>query len=283
MESGSRKYLLNIRGTLRELQLPCVMGILNITPDSFYEASRVDEIEDVLSKCGQMLREGAAIIDIGAASTRPGAIYPGAKIELQRLQKVFPKLRKQFPDAIFSIDTWNAEVAERMIDMGADIINDISSGELDPHMLNVIVRSKVPYIIMHMRGQPENMQQFTDYINIVSEINTYFVEKIRELRLAGISDIIIDPGFGFSKTIEQNYELLGRLNEFLLHGVPVLVGLSRKSMISKSLGCSTEETLCGTTAANTIALMNGASLLRVHDAKAAVDAIAIFKNIQYPL
>lgn len=279
MYSNGKKYSLKIRGNLLELNFPCVMGILNITPDSFYKQSRILDVHSAMERCSTMLDEGATIIDLGAASTRPGSLYPGAEEEFNRLAAVFPELRKSFPDTIFSIDTWNAEVANKMLHLGADIINDISAGELDPAIVEVVAQHHVPYIAMHMRGTPENMQQLTQYTDVVAEINTFFVEKIRELRVAGIYDIIVDPGFGFSKTLEQNFALLKNLDLFMLHEVPILVGLSRKSMISNAIGCNSDEALSGTIAANTIALMNGASILRVHDVKAATDAIAVFRKM----
>jgi dihydropteroate synthase len=261
---------------LHELKLPAVMGILNITPDSFYSGSRVDSETETLKRCGEMIADGASIIDIGAISTRPGAEYPGEEEELKRLMSVFPALRKAFPDALFSIDTWNSKVAEALLNEGADIINDISAGLMDQDMPEVILRHKCPYIIMHMKGDPKTMQSMTDYENLIREVNRFFVERLNYLRGIGINDIIIDPGFGFSKTIEQNYELLDKMQMLTYHGAPVLAGLSRKSMIYKALGITPEESLNGTTALNTIALMKGAGILRVHDVKEAVEVVGVF-------
>ncbi len=279
MAQNSTVFTFNRKGTLSELQLPTVMGILNITPDSFYSGSRVTDEKETLQRCEQMLTDGASIIDIGAVSTRPGSEYPGEEEELKRLMNVFPALRKAFPDALFSIDTWNSKIAEAILNEGADIINDISAGLKDQDMPEVILRHKCPYIIMHMKGDPKNMQSLTDYENLIREVNSFFVERLNYLRGIGINDIIIDPGFGFSKTIEQNYELLDKMQMLTYHGAPVLAGLSRKSMIYKALGITPEESLNGTTALNTIALMKGAGILRVHDVKEAVEVVRIFGKL----
>lgn len=282
MAQNSTVFTFNRKGKLSELQLPTVMGILNITPDSFYSASRVTDKEEIMQRCEQMLADGASIIDIGAVSTRPGSEYPGEEEELKRLMSVFPALRKAFPDAFFSIDTWNSKIAEALLKEGADIINDISAGLKDQDMPEVILRHKCPYIIMHMKGDPKTMQSMTDYENLIREVNRFFVERLNYLRGIGINDIIIDPGFGFSKTIEQNYELLDKMQMLTYHGAPVLAGLSRKSMIYKALGITPEESLNGTTALNTIALMKGAGILRVHDVKEAVEVVRLFGKMRQP-
>lgn len=276
MAKNSSVFTFNRRGSLFDLQLPAVMGILNITPDSFYTESRFYDENEILNYCGQMLSEGASIIDIGAVSTRPGAEYPGEGEELRRLMRAFPALRKAFPDTLFSIDTWNSKIAEALLKEGADMINDISAGLKDQDMPEVILRHKCPYIIMHMKGDPKTMQSMTDYENLIREVNRFFVERLNYLRGIGINDIIIDPGFGFSKTIEQNYELLDKMQMLTYHGAPVLAGLSRKSMIYKALGITPEESLNGTTVLNTIALMKGAGILRVHDVKEAVEVVRLF-------
>lgn len=279
MDSVLKKHTMNIRGRLVEMNFPAVMGIINITPDSYYSESRTEDVKRAFERTQQLLDEGAAMIDVGAVSTRPGSEYPGVEVEKTRLLSVFPTLRKEFPDAIFSIDTSNAAVAQRLLDEGADIINDISAGEHDADMFSVIARNKCPYIMMHMRGWPKDMQTHTSYHDVATDINSYFVEKLEILRQQGVSDIWIDPGFGFSKTVEQNFQLLKKLDTFTFHQVPVLVGISRKSMIYKALDSSPEEVLAGTTALHTIALLKGASVLRVHDVAEAVQCIRVVEKL----
>ncbi|MPM24458.1 Dihydropteroate synthase [bioreactor metagenome] len=235
MNAAMKKFTLNIRGKLHQFDGPCVMGIINITPDSYFAESRTFSQDAALERCNDLVSEGAAIIDVGAVSTRPGSEYPGRDEELSRLLSVFPLLRREFPDTVFSIDTSNAEVASRLLDEGADIINDISGGEHDEKMFNLIAERKCPYIMMHMRGWPKDMQSLTRYDDLVSEISSYFSEKIEKLHQTGVSDIILDPGFGFSKTTEQNYFLLDRLQSFSFHNKPLLVGISRKSMVFRAL------------------------------------------------
>ena len=261
------------------MELPAIMGILNLNQDSFYSKSRIQNIDDCLVHCEKMLKEGAKIIDVGAISSRPKAKYPGTKEELSRLMSIFPMLRKSFPKAIFSIDTWNAKVAKQMLEEGADIINDISAGLLDTNLPEVIAHYHCPYIIMHMKGNPENMQNLANYDKLIHEINLFFTERLKFLHQKGINDIVIDPGFGFSKTVEQNFELLNNLQMLKCHNSPVLVGLSRKSMIYKTLNCSPEEALNGSSAAHGIALMKGASILRVHDVKEAVEVLKILNGL----
>lgn len=274
-----KKFFLNIAGNLREFPSPCVMGIINITPDSYYSESRVCDEKSAFKRCEKLLQEGAAIIDIGAVSTISFSDYPGEEEEIKRLMSVFPTLRKEFPDAVFSIDTYRANVARIMLDEGADIINDIAAGELDEKMFPLIAEKKAPYIIMHMRGAPKNMQELTDYGDLVKEVNNYFAEKISTLTQMGVSDIIVDPGFGFSKTVEQNYKLLKHAETFCFHGLPVLIGISRKSMIYKVLDSKPEDVLPGTMALQTIALLKGASMLRVHDVAAAMQAVKLINYL----
>ncbi|HPB02453.1 MAG TPA: dihydropteroate synthase [Bacteroidales bacterium] len=275
MESSAKKILLNIRGSLIEFQTPAVMGIINITPDSYYSASRTEDEKRAYERCGTLLDEGAAVIDVGAVSTRPGSDYPGVEEELRRLTSVFPMLRKEFPDAIFSIDTSNAVVARQMLDMGADIINDISAGEHDPDMFALIAEMKCPYIMMHMRGWPKDMQKRTQYADMIKDINDYFAKKIEKLQQMGVSDVFLDPGFGFSKTLEQNYLILKNLQTFTFHDKPLVVGISRKSMVYKALKSTPEDVLPATIALQTIALLKGASILRVHDVAAAVQCVQV--------
>ncbi len=278
------KKTLNLRGELLDLSSPLVMGILNITPDSFYQPEgrklEIPGLSQVLKEAEKMLAEGAAILDLGAYSSRPNAEHISEKTEAERLIPVVRALVKEFPKAIFSIDTFRAEVAEQAIDSGAHIINDISAGQLDEKMFETIGRLQVPYIMMHMKGTPQNMQQQAHYENLIPEMGTYFSEKIEKLNRFGVQDIIIDPGFGFAKTLEHNYEILNRFEEFKSLEFPLLAGLSRKSMIYKLLGGTAADALNGTTAANTIALLKGAKILRVHDVKPAAEAIKIVQAMQ---
>lgn len=278
------KKTLNLRGELLDLSTPLVMGILNITPDSFYQPEgrklEIPGLSQVLKEAEKMLAEGAAILDLGAYSSRPNAEHISAQTEAERLIPVVKALVKEFPKAILSIDTFRAEVAEQAIDSGAHIINDISAGQLDEKMFETIGRLQVPYIMMHMKGTPQNMQQQAHYENLIPELLAYFSEKIEKLKALGVQDIIIDPGFGFAKTLEHNYEILNRLEEFKSLEFPLLTGLSRKSMIYKLLGGTAADALNGTTAANTIALLKGAKILRVHDVKPAAEAIKIVQAMQ---
>lgn len=251
------------------------MGILNLTPDSFYAGSRFSATDAVLQEAEKMLAEGADILDLGGQSTRPGAELIGAEAELRRVLPAVQALKKQFPDTILSIDTFHASVAETCVHEGASIINDISAGEDDPEMLPTVARLQVPYIAMHKKGRPQNMQQLADYEDVTKEVMAYFVGKIQLFRELGIHEIILDPGFGFAKTVAQNFELLSRLEDFKALGYPVLVGLSRKSMIWRTLECKPEEALNGSTALHTVALMKGASILRVHDVREAVETVKL--------
>lgn len=271
---------INCKGTLTDLSAPAIMGILNITPDSFYDGGKYKDESDILRRTEKMLSEGATFIDVGAYSSRPGAKHVDETEELHRIVPVVSLLIKKFPDILISVDTFRASVARACVEQGAAIINDIASGNLDREMIPTVASLQVPYIMMHMKGTPQNMQQNPQYGDIVKEVLYYFSEKVGEARKAGISDIIIDPGFGFAKTIAHNYELMDKLE--LLHnlGLPVLAGISRKSMIYKLLENSPEEALNGTTALNTIALLKGAHILRVHDVKEAMECVKIAEQLQ---
>jgi dihydropteroate synthase len=256
------------------------MGILNVTPDSFFDGGRYRQEEAILIRTEQMLEEGAAIIDIGAVSTRPGAKTIPIKEELLRLLPAIRAVRKYFPESVISADTFRASVAREAVDAGADMINDIGGGSLDPEMYSVMAKLQVPYVLMHLHGTPESMQESPLASNALKMVLSYFLEKIGLLKEAGVGSIILDPGFGFGKTVESNFELLSGLRSISELGYPVLVGLSRKSMINKVLGTKPEDALNGTTAANMIALMNGANFLRVHDVKYAVEAVKIYAYIR---
>jgi len=271
---------INCKGNLLDLSTPKVMGILNITPDSFFDGGKYKTDADFLKQTEKMLSEGAAIIDVGAYSSRPNAVFVSEAEEIERLSPIVALLVKQFPDIILSIDTFRAEVAKAAIENGAAIINDIAAGLLDDNMLNVIAETKVPYIMMHMRGTPQTMATLTHYDDIVKEMIFYFSERIAAARSLGINDIIIDPGFGFAKTLEQNYEVLQKLELFQMLEVPLLSAVSRKSMIYKLLETSPQEALNGTTFLNTVSLMKGAKILRVHDVKEAVECITLFEALQ---
>ena len=255
------------------------MGILNITSDSFYDGGKHKTQKDILFQCDKMLLEGAAIIDIGAVSTRPGADKVSEENEIARLLPVLKIIRKYFSGTIISIDTYRSSIAEIVVNNGADIINDISGGNFDNRMFETIAKLKVPYIIMHIKGTPQNMQINPTYKNVVKEIKDFFFKKIEELKTIGVNNIIIDPGFGFGKTVEHNYQILSHLDTFKSLGVPVLAGLSRKSMINKVLNTKPKDALNGTTVLNTIALLKGADILRVHDVKEAIEVIKIVSEL----
>lgn len=276
-----RQSYINAGGRLIDLTVPKVMGVINITPDSFYKKSRVSERGSIVDVAVSMAAEGAAIIDIGAISSRPGAVEITAEEEGARLFPVLSILRSELPGVPLSIDTYRASVAKRsVLEYGASIINDISGGEADNMMFPVIAELNVPYVLMHMRGNPANMQDFTSYDDVVSDIIKWFGQRIHRLHSMGVKDIIVDPGFGFSKTIEQNFEMLSRLNEFNVTGKPLLAGLSRKATIWKTLGITPDEALNGTTVLNTVALLRGADILRVHDVREAVEAIKLVEKIK---
>lgn len=269
--------LLKIKGEYLQIDTPLVMGIVNISTNSFFSGSRVYNEENLLRKVERMLWDGADIIDIGAVSTQSGAVLLSAEEEWARLAGSLYAIRKTFGnDIVVSVDTVNANVASMAVrEYGVDIINDISGGQVDEKMFEIIAGINVPYIVMHMRGTPDTMQQFTSYNNLMGDILYYFSERLNRLHQFGVSDIIIDPGFGFSKNIEQNYELLQHLESFHIFEKPILVGISRKSMIYKTLNCSPEEALNGSTALHTVALMKGADILRVHDVKEAKETIKL--------
>ena len=272
------KKTLNLRGDVIDLSYPIVMGILNVTPDSFYDGGFHNDEIRMLEKVGHMLTDGATIIDIGGYSSRPGAKDVSEKEEIDRVVPAIRAIMKEYPDAYVSIDTFRASVAEAAVSEGAVMVNDISAGSLDGKMFATIGKLKVAYVLMHMRGNPQTMQTLTGYDNILLEVIDFFQKKINELREHKVKDIIIDPGFGFAKTVDQNYDLLKHLNYFRLLNLPVLAGMSRKSMIYKKLNTTSDKALNGTTALNAIALMNRVSILRVHDVSEALEAITLFKT-----
>jgi dihydropteroate synthase len=275
----SMNKTLNIQGRLLSLHTPLVMGILNVTPDSFYDGGRYADLSQVLVRANEMLHDGAAILDVGGYSTRPGAAEIPEDEERKRVIPVIKALRAQYPESIISIDTFRSSIARLALDSGADLVNDVSGGELDPTLIPTVASYKVPYICMHMRGTPQTMASLGHYDNVLYEVIEYFHKKIDYLYSSGITDIIIDPGFGFAKTSEHNFRLLESLDHFQILNKPVLAGLSRKSMIWRTLGITAEEALNGTTALNMVALMKGASLLRVHDVREAVQLIKLFTNL----
>ena len=266
---------INCNGSLIDFDTPKVMGILNLTPDSFYDGGRNRSEADYLAHAEKMLLEGASFIDVGAYSSRPGAIDISEEEELERIMPIVRSLFKNFPEVLLSIDTFRSEVARQCVEAGAAIINDISGGNLDRAMLKTVAELQVPYILMHMRGTPKNMKELNSYDDLLQDILFYFSEKIAEARNLGINDLIIDPGFGFSKNIAQNYELMSKLELFKTLSLPLLSGISRKSMIYKTLGITPDEALNGTTVLNTVSLLNGAHILRVHDVKEAMEAIKL--------
>lgn len=270
---------INCKGKLIDLTTPKVMGILNTTPDSFYEGSRIGNVQDALRKAEQMLSEGADFLDIGGMSTRPGAEILSEGEELKRVIPVIESVLKNFPDTIISIDTYRSKVAKEAINSGAAIVNDISAGSLDSGLFKTVSELQVPYILMHMQGNPQNMQINPVYENVVVEVNQFFASKISELRNLDINDIIIDPGFGFGKTLEHNYILLKNLDLIGYGEFPVLSGMSRKSMIKNLLNVNEEDALSGTIALNMYALQKGAKILRVHDVKAAKQTIKIYQKL----
>ena len=278
-----RPHLINAGGKLIDLELPRVMGIINITTDSFYRGSRFDTEKKILEAAGRMLEEGADMLDLGGYSSRPGAADVPVEFEKTKIVEAVKIIKSHFHGAVLSIDTFRAEVAEAAADNGADIINDISGGDADPAMFSLLKKLNIPYVLMHMKGNPSTMQDNPMYDDVVADILKWFGNKIFILRSEGVKDIILDPGFGFGKTAGHNYEILSRLNEFSVAGLPILAGLSRKSMIWRTLGIHPEEALNGTSALNMAALLNGASILRVHDVKEAVEVIKLFKEIRkYP-
>lgn len=272
---------LNVNGRLLDLSTPQVMGILNVTPDSFYAGSRSRTEAEIAARACQILDEGASIIDIGAYSARANAEHISPEEEMQRLRTGLEILNRNHPDAIISVDTFRAEVARQCVEeYGAAIINDISAGEMDEQMFPTVARLNVPYIMMHMQGTPQNMQKEPHYENLLKEVFMYFARKVRQLRDLGMKDIILDPGFGFGKTLEHNYELMAHLEEFGIFELPLLVGVSRKSMIYRLFGATPQEALNGTTVLDTVALMKGADILRVHDVREAVEAVRLIEKLK---
>lgn len=272
---------INIKGELLNLSYPIVMGILNITPDSFYAGSRKETEKQVIERVAEILSQGGTIIDIGAQSTRPDSTLLSAQEEIDRLKFALSIINREFPGVILSVDTFYSDVARLAVEeYGAAIINDISGGEMDKSMFAMAAKLNVPYILMHMRGTPQTMKELTDYENLIQNIFYYFSKKVAELHLLGVNDIIIDPGFGFSKTMDQNYELMATLRGFSIFELPLLVGISRKKMIANLLGTTPPDSLNGTTVLNTFALQNGANILRVHDVKEAMEAIKIVKKLE---
>jgi dihydropteroate synthase len=268
--------LINCLGNLIDLSTPKVMGILNVTPNSFYDGGKYQHETEILKRVEVMLNEGADFIDIGAYSSKPNAEFVSEEEELNRLLPILKSVLKEFPTTIISVDTFRSEIAKVSIENGAAIINDISAGSLDEKMMETIAKFQVPFIMMHMKGTPQTMMSLTTYDNIVKEMLFYFSEKVAQARSFGINDLIIDPGFGFAKTTEQNYEVMQKLQLFQSLELPILAGVSRKSMIYKPLESTPEKALNGTTALNMIALTKGASILRVHDLKEAVECVKLF-------
>lgn len=273
-------FTLNCKGRLLCAETPVVMGILNITPDSFYEGSRFENTDSVIQRAGEMIREGATILDIGGQSSRPGASGISAEEEWNRIETPIRSVRKKFPEIFISVDTYYASVAKAAVEAGADIVNDISAGKVDGDMVSIVAKLNVPFVAMHMKGTPSNMQEQTAYKDLLGDIIDYFSERIQCFQKAGIKDVIIDPGFGFAKTIEQNFQLLSRLESLEIFELPVLTGLSRKSMIYKTLGISPEEALNGSSVLHTIALMKGVKIIRSHDVKEAVECIKLTQKLQ---
>ena len=274
-------YTINANGQLIDLGTPQVMGILNVTPDSFYSGSRKQTETEIAERVEQILAEGGQMIDIGAYSSRPNADDVSTKEEMERLRRGLRILREKAPDAIVSVDTFRADVAKMCVEeYGVQIVNDISGGELDKEMFSTVARLGVPYVLMHMKGTPQTMQEAPHYDDLMKEVLLYFAEKIQQLRDLGQKDIILDPGFGFAKTLEHNYELLSHLEALQIFELPILVGVSRKSMIYKLLGITAQEALNGTTALHAVALMKGASILRVHDVLEAVEAVKLVEAVR---
>ena len=269
-------FTLNCKGRLVVIDKPLVMGIINATPDSFYGGSRFDGVDEIVAKAEKMLDDGADIIDIGGQSTRPGSELIAADEEIGRVVPAIKAIANKFPKTIISIDTFYSKVAIHAVEAGATIINDISAGSMDNKMVETVAQLRVPYILMHMKGTPQTMQQNAVYENVTREVLDFFIAKTNELKNAGIVDIIVDPGFGFAKTIDQNFELLRNLSVFKMLDKAIMLGISRKSTVYKTLGVNAEDALNGTSVLNTIGLMNGASILRVHDVKEAKEAVKLF-------
>lgn len=272
---------LTIGGEIIKIERPQVLGILNVTPDSFYKESRCDEELSIARRVEEIISQGGDIIDIGAYSTRPDASFVTVEEEISRLDRALKILRKQVGDVVVSVDTFRADVARFCVEnYGVQIINDVSGGTLDDKMFGTVAQLNIPYILMHMRGTPQTMQSFCEYENVTNDVVADLLHKAKLLKDLGVNDVILDPGFGFSKTLEQNYEMMSRLCEFVKTGFPILVGISRKSMIYKMLGITPQESLNGTTVLNTVALLNGAHFLRVHDVEAAVEVVNMIEKLR---
>lgn len=271
---------INCKGQLIDLSNPKIMGILNLTPNSFFDGGKYRNETEIINQVEKMCSEGANFIDIGAYSTKPNAEFVSVEEEKSRIVPIVEMLIEKFPSILISIDTFRSEVAEACIQKGAALINDISAGSLDDKMFEVVAKYNVPYIMMHTRGTPETMQSLTEYQDVVKEMNLYFSEKIAKARKFGINDLIIDPGFGFAKTLEQNFEVLQKLELFQFFELPILVGISRKSMIYKTLNTTAEQSLNGTTVLNALSLQKGANILRVHDVKEAMECVSLFNAVK---
>lgn len=277
----SRNHSMKIKGQLIDFSVPKVMGVLNVTPDSFYDGGRYTAEKKIASKVEKMILEGADFIDVGAYSSRPGAAIISYKEEVRRLSETINVLKSRFPAIIISIDTFRSGIARKMVEeYEADMINDISAGDMDKEMFSTIADLQIPYVMMHMQGTPQTMQKNPKYENIVKDIITVFAGKVEELKLLGVDDVILDPGFGFGKTLDHNYKLMNGLGLFAVLNKPIMVGVSRKSMIGKLLGCTPDEALNGTVVLNTVALMKGIDILRVHDVKEAIEAIKIVTKLE---
>lgn len=276
-----QKSTLNCNGQLIDLSDPIIMGVLNVTPDSFYDGGKFENVKSLLRQVEKMILDGATIIDVGGMSSRPGAEIINVEEELNRVIPVIKKIKKHFPEVIMSIDTVRSEVVKQSIATGASIVNDISAGSIDPKMFETVAELNVPYILMHMQGKPKNMQQKPDYQDVTKNVLEFFIKKVGELRTLGVKDIILDPGFGFGKMIEHNYQLLQNFAIFKILGLSLLTGISRKSMIYKVLDSTPQEALNGTTVLNTLALERGAKILRVHDVKEAKETITLWKKLNH--
>ncbi|WP_243860527.1 dihydropteroate synthase [Flavobacterium poyangense] len=272
---------MNCKGQLIDLSIPRVMGVMNVTPNSFFDGGKYKSEEEIISRASNILSEGADFIDLGGYSSKPNAEFVSEQEEIDRVIPAIELILKHFPDALLSIDTFRAEVARASIESGVAIVNDIAAGELDDKMFDVIAKYNVPYIMMHMRGNPQTMHTLTDYDDIIKDMLFYFSEKVQKARSLGINDLILDPGFGFAKTTEQNFEVMEKMDLFNILELPILAGISRKSMIYKTLNMTAQEALNGTTVLNTISLMKGAKILRVHDVKEAVECVTLFNKMNF--
>jgi dihydropteroate synthase len=274
-----RKHTLNLGGKILDLTTPKIMGILNVTPDSFYDGGKNSLPHLIIEKASKMVEDGVSILDVGGYSSRPSAVHISEEEEIERVVPAIQAIKREFPSISISIDTFRASVAQNSIDVGADMINDISGGELDPEMFNTVAKNKVPYILMHMKGTPQNMQLLASYDNICAELLEYFQKKLYKLHEIGVQDVVLDVGIGFAKSLEQNFSLLNHLKIFETLSCPILVGISRKSLIYNTLGCSANDSLNGTTALNMVALQNGANIIRVHDVKEAFETVKLNSNL----